>query len=112
MLIKLSLNFNIIDHIIESAIPIDKDEILWSINVEQKKGYYIIRNKCMVEIEMIGNFGFVKTRSERKIYCATLQQKKKLFRNSAFLFLSDCYCEFIAFHDPIMIDSSGKVIYF
>jgi hypothetical protein len=112
-IVRNCLNFNILDHIIESAIPIDKDEILWSINVEQKKGYYIIRNKCMMEIEMIGTHGFIKTSYAGKIYCATLQQKKKLFRKfKSFSFLIDCYCGFIAFNDPITIDSSGKLIYF
>ena len=93
------------------AIPKGKG-IMWSINVEISRGYYVTRNRLVVLIELLFLDGFIKTSFAGRVFNSSLKEKLKLFKNKSYMFIKDSEESYLNFEEPIIIDPSGELVYF
>ena len=96
-------------------IPINKDlhqSIIWCINIGGDKNENTTRNRCLNQIEILFMEGIIKTSSRGIIFDSSLKDKLKFMKKCPYSLITDAYEEYTGFQNPIIIDVSGKPIYF
>jgi len=93
------------------AIPMNRS-IQWCLDVGDRKGDSLIRNRCLTLIEMVFVVGFIMTSTRGRLFPSSLEDKLKLFSKKPYGFFKDTHYEFIQFQNPIIIDASGELLYY
>jgi hypothetical protein len=66
----------------------------------------------LTQIEIFNIPGFIQTSFQGRIYDSSLKDKLRLMKNTSYSLVTDTFDEFIYFQNPIIIDVSGKPLYF
>ena len=97
-------------------IPINKDlhqSIVWCIDTRSmSKNDIFTRNRYLTQIEILQVYGLIQTSFQGRVFDSSLKDKLRLMKNPPFSLITDTFDDFIYFQNPIIIDVSGKPIYF